>query len=137
MKTIDYQWWLTRIRKTHWFCMATKKIANPQEAKTRPVSVTFDISLWQEVERWIENREKRGSKTSNSAGVCELTRRGLDAITLPDDLIEALDRRRADVVPPMSITRDQVLEGLVRLALGTPASPQGDLGFGREASVKR
>jgi hypothetical protein len=108
------------------------KTTPARKPETRALTVTFDASLWNDIEQWISEQTP---KPSQSRGVAALAQRGINAITLPPDLMQAVDRRRSEL--PYEPTRNQVIEALLRAGLGQDINPQADLNFGPSRPLSR
>ena len=98
------------------------------------VSVWLGDEFRSEVAAWAKHERH----TSLSSAVKTLAQRGLDAIALPADLLQEIDRRRFEHgqgILELTPTRNQFAAALLRTALGKTDGPQGALDFGsRNAS---
>ncbi len=100
---------------------STKSDAQSSAAKSPQVTVWLGLELRARVELWAAAERK-----TVSASIAHLTELGLDAISLSPALLNAIDKRR-DEERQYGLTRTQVVESLLRAALGAADDPQRDL----------
>ena len=105
----------------------TSKKSDAPSSKSPQVTVWLGLELRARVEHWAS-----GERKTVSAAIAHLTELGLDAISLSPSLLDAIDKRR-DEQRQYGLTREQVVEGLLRAALGTTDNdPQRELFGGRQ-----